>query len=349
MSKLSDSMGTFRTGDLVFVRYPPRGTQPIHVTVFLEPEFGLGESYVHAGDVALEIAARESYAEYREYGGYLHAHTTDTELRNRVATVAAIFARDARPAPYGHYPNKDDVARVNGGRAVESPRANRFGGMIGTRQVDEIPFQFPALRRLLKWTLRAVEKAPLSESRGITCAAFSAACHQVAGMLAFFDETGLTWNPKQVRNCLTRLDELTVSKAELRAGLDRIGVDDTTGKTIYKGQALPANSNRTLTAQGRQTLSSLAVRQSDDKRVAQDWLKEWMRSSNRRFEDLSVIERIWLVVQHEMLGIAPEQMKLLEAIVDPAFFFDAKYVSSPALARALVAAGGWRTTEYQQY
>src|SRR5690349_22277609 len=133
MAKLTDSMGTFRTGDLVFVRYPPRGTQPIHVTVFLEPEFGLGESYVHAGDAQLEIATHASYEEYREYGGYLHAHTTDAELRNRVAAVAALFARDAKRTPYGHYPNKDDVTRVNKGKAVESPRANRFGGMIGTR------------------------------------------------------------------------------------------------------------------------------------------------------------------------------------------------------------------------
>lgn len=349
MSKLTESMGAFRTGDLVFVRYPPRGTQPIHVTVFLEPEFGLGECYVHAGDKELEIAPRASYGEYKDAGGYLHACTTDAHLRNRVAAVAALFAREARPTPYGHYPNKDDINRITGGRAVESPRANRFGGMIGTRHVDEIPFEFAALRRLLKWTLRAVEKAPLSKNRGITCAAFSAACHQVAGMLTFFDDVGLTWNPKLVRNCLSQLDPLTASKADLRANLEVIGVDDKTGKTVYKGQALPANSNRPLTQHGRQTLGTLALVQSGGRTVVQDWVTEWTQSTGRKFKELSSIERFWLIVQHDMLQIPPVSMKLLESIIDPAFFFDAKYVSSPALAKALVESGSWKTTEYKEY
>lgn len=347
MGEFVNAMGGFKTGDLVFVRYPPRGTQPIHVTVFLEPAFGLGSSYVHAGD-GLEISPQTTYADYAPYGGYLHACTTDGELRAKVAKVAALFARSAKRTPYGDYPNKDDVARIAGG-TVASPRANRFGGMIGTTNVDQIPFEFPALHRLLKWTYRATQKAALSENRGITCAAFSAVCHQVVGMLDFFELTGLVYDAARVRDCISQLDKLTVTKAELRKDLEPIGLDDKTGKTFYKGQALPANSNRRLSDDGKKKLGGMAMKKVDDKAVPRDWVVECEKTIGQAFTALSPVERAWLIVQHRYLEIPTDQVKLLSSIIDPDFFFDAKYVSSPALSKAMVDSKTWKATEYKTY
>ena len=84
MSDFTKCMGGFQTGDLVFVRYPPRGTQPIHLTVFLDGTSPHGAGYLHAADKTLELSKLESYAEYRELGGYLHACTTNAELRSAV-------------------------------------------------------------------------------------------------------------------------------------------------------------------------------------------------------------------------------------------------------------------------
>lgn len=353
MPEFAKSIAGFKTGDLVFVRYPPRGTQPIHVTVFLDGSSPHGSGYLHAGDRELERSAVDTYAEYKHYGGYLHACTTDAELRAAVAQVASIFTLDARKTPYGHYPNKDDVARM-AGKAVESPRANRFGGMIGTRAVNEIPFEFPALHRLLKWTHRALVKAPLSEHRGITCAAFAAACHQVAGMRAFFIDTGLSFKPELVRDAVSQLDKLTVTKESLRSTLEKIGEDPKTGKTIYKGQALRANSNRVLSEDGKSQLAGKVVdivtrEGAADKHVLQPWAREVQKALGITLNALSPVERAWAVVQYHWLRLPAVQMRLLSQIIDPAFHFDAKYVSSPALAAALVASGTWKTTEYTTY
>lgn len=357
MAKFSDSIGTFQTGDLVFVRYPPRGTQPIHVTVFLDASAAKGAGYLHAGDKTLELSSLASYAEYKELGGYLHAHTANADLRQAVANVAATFTFDAaRPTPYGHYPNKDLIAKV-AGKAVESPRANRFGGMIGTRDVGEIPFDFPALNRLLKWTYRAIVKAPLSQNRGITCAAFAAACHQVAGMCSFMSDVGVTYKPELLRDAVAMLDKLAVRKDELRAKLELIGVDPANHRPIFKGQALRENSNRVLSKDGKALLNDkLFAKKTVEKEgeateivVLQPWADEARKAMGAKLTDLTPVERIWLYVQAELLKVSPYQMRLLSRIVDPAFFFDAKYVSSPALEKALRAAGGWKTTEYTEY
>lgn len=348
MAKLTDSIGTFQTGDLVFVRYPPKpGGQPIHVTVFLDASSRRGPGYLHAGD-QLEKDTLDHYADYQEHGGYLHVCTTDTELRAAVAEVAAIFAMDAPRTPYGSYPNSADVARI-AGKPVVSPRASRFTGMIGTRDVSEIPFELPALVRLLKWTHRAITSAPLSEHRGITCAAFSAICHQVAGMRAFLEETGVAFKPATVLDAVRRLDTLTVSKEDLRKNLELIGRDDTTGKTVFKGQALPANSNRTLSDKGREEFKALTQTTVEGKSTMLPWVATALNTIGKKASELSAVERSWLVVQVQFLGISEYAVKPLSDIIHPDFFFDAKYVSSPALAAALRASGGWKSTEFTAY
>lgn len=343
MAKLTDSIGTFQTGDLVFTRYPPTSPQPIHVTVYLAPREGLGQSYVHAGASEVEIADVSTYADDKDSGGYLHAHPTDAGLRENVAEVAALFARTAKKTPYGSYPSSKDFQRM--GSAPQSPHASRFTGMIRTASFNEIPFEFPALHRLLKWTQRAIEDAPLSENRGITCAAFVAACHQVARLRAFFDLTGTRHQPGKLRDCLHQLDTLVQTKVSLRQGLEVLGTDERTGKPIYRDQAYREHSNRALTQPGRGSLQDMS------KRIDGGSLSGPIRTRLKKNAEspLPALEKIWLVIQTQMLGIHESMADLLENIIGPDFLFDAKYVSSPLLAQRVREAQGWNTTEYKDY
>ncbi|MGF6408845.1 hypothetical protein [Paraburkholderia sp. MM5482-R1] len=340
MSKLTDSINTFVTGDLVFTRYPPTTRQPIHVTVFLEPRHGLGRSYVHAGAQQLEIADVATYADDKGAGGYLHAHPTDNMLRSRTAEIAQMFAQNVKRTPYGNYPSSADFQRLQ--LLVESPHASRFTGMVRTTDFGQIPFEFPALVRLLKWTLRAIDNAPLSENRGITCAAFVSICHQVARMLIFFDDVGLTWQPEKIRNCLQKLNGLVESKASLRAELEKIGEDPTrNNKPIYRDQAYREHSNRKLTPAGKSELASKRAN------VAYDSVPDEARKRLKKNAPSSELEGYWLVIQTEWLGINAAITKSLQDILGD-FFFDAKYVSSPILSQR-VQTIGWRTVAFNAY
>ena len=337
MPKLTDSIGTFVTGDLVFTRYPPTSRQPIHVTLFLAPDAGHGQAYVHAGGTQLEIAAAPTYEEDSGAGGYLHAHPTETELRANTAEVAQIFAQTLTPTPYGSYPGTADFQRI--GITPKSPHASRFTGMLRTEAFAEIPFEFPALHRLLKWTQRAIARAPFSEHRGITCAAFVAACHQVARMRAYFTETGVAFQPDKLKECLQFLAGVVESKASLRENLELLAKDPKTDKAIYRDQAYRENSNRKLTDAGAQKLRGL-------KNVTLT-KKGW--PANIDLTQLSDVEKYWLVIQTQFLGIHQSEVRLAEDILTTDFFFDAKYVNSPLLSRRVLEIKGWKTTAYKQY
>ena len=338
MAKLTNSVGTFQTGDLVFTRYPPKSPQPIHVTLFLDGTAG-GPRYVHAGATQLEIAAVGTYASDKDSGGYLHAHTTDTTLRTNAAAVAQLFAQTV--TPYGSYPGTKDFTRI--GITPESPHASRFTGMIRTQTVGEIPFEFPALQRLLKWTLRAIRNEPLSEHRGITCAAFASICQQVARMRAYLEEAGVGYQPDKIESCLRELDKLVQKKADLRKSLELLATDPQTGKKIYRDQAYRENSNRDLTAQGRRTL------QKAKKDV--DWtaLNDDMAKAVKRHAPSAELEQFWLVIQTQHLEIHPALAEPIRKILNDGFFFDAKYVSSIALSKHIVTLPKWKTTEYTEY
>lgn len=343
MAKLTDSIHTFQTGDLVFTRYPPRGTQPIHVTLFLEARTGLGRSYVHAGATHLEIADAATYADDKGAGGYLHAHPADATVRANTAMVAQLFASTVKRTPYGSYPGRADFERMS--LAPVSPHASRFTGMIRTGSIDEIHFEFPALRRLLKWTLRAIERSTLSENRGITCAAFIAVCHQVARMRAFLDETGVSYHPEKIRACIQKIDAMTETKAMLRKDLELLGSDPANGKPIYRDQAYRENSNRKLTEDGRGAMVNLA------KNVAWGELDSTIVARLKPDAPIRLpyVEKVWLVIQTQMLDIPKVSARLLEDIIGSDFLFDAKYVSSPLLAERIRNAMGWNTTEYTNY
>lgn len=340
MSKLTESINTFVTGDVVFTRYPPTSRQPIHVTIFLAARTGLGQSYVHAGAKYLEVAPAATYADDKGAGGYLHAHPTDDRLRARTADVAQRFAQTVPQTPYGAYPASADFQRLR--LTVESPHASRFTGMVRTQSLAEIPFEFASLVRLLKWTLRSIAGEPLSKNRGITCAAFVASCHQVARTLIYFDSVGLTRQPEKIRTCLQQLNGLVASKASLRAALEKIGEYPQRGnKPIYRDQAYREHSNRNLTRDGRQAL--------DSKRRDVDYtsLSDETRERVKRRAQSSELEGYWLVIQTKWLGIQEINTKPLQDILGN-FFFDAKYVSSPVLSRHVLTLG-WNTTVFDQY
>jgi hypothetical protein len=341
MAKLTDDITTFQTGDLVFTRFPPKGTQPIHVTLFLAPGTGVTErSFVHAGATQLEIAKIADYAEDKDSGGYLRAYPTDTTVRTNTAEVAKLFAQTVKPTPYGAFPGSKDVDDP----AKRSPKANRFSGMIKTTSVSEIPFEFAALRRLLKWTMKEAAKAPLSENRGVTCAAFVSICHQVAGMKAFLSETQIYYQPEKFKDAMHKIDALTFTKEQLREKLEVLKPAVKQAKPIYLGQAERANSNRELTPDGIATLKA----QSKDVE-----LKKLDKSVIARLKDtdqpVSAIDRYWLTVQTQYLGIPEAQARLLETIVPAGFLFDAKYVSSMALSRRVQDIAGWRNDIYTAY
>lgn len=342
MAKLTDSINTFQTGDLVFVRYPPKGTQPIHVTVFLKAGDRLGgSSYVHAGATEVEIASASTYEEDSDAGGYLHAHPTDTTLRENVANVARIFAQTAKKTPYGSYPSSSDFTRLQDAGTIKqqpkSPHASRFTGMIRTVSIDAIPFEYPALHRLLKWTFRALTNAPLSDHRGITCAAFVALCHQVARMQTHLIETGAAFPPESVKKCVETMEKHLVTKASLRQELELIAKDPKTSKNIYRDQAYRENSNRVLNTKGK-ALASKAKSLRDEKHAT---------------DQVDELESLWWLMQTKLLNIDESITKKLTEILGPNFMFDAKYVSSPVLADALRGDGGgaagWNTTEYKDY
>lgn len=231
------------------------------------------------------------------------------------------------------------------GSTPQSPHASRFTGMIRTGSFNDIPFEFPALQRLLKWTLRAIEEATFSENRGITCAAFVAACHQVARLRAFFDQTGTRYQPDRLRTCLNQLDTLVQTKASLREGLEVLGTDERTGKPIYRDQAYREHSNRRLTQTGRESFQEMS-KQIDVKSLS-DPIRT--RLGKNAQAPLPALEKIWLVIQTQMLGIHESVADLLANIIGPDFLFDAKYVSSPLLAQRVRNAQGWNTTAYTQY
>lgn len=342
MAALKQAIDGFHTGDLVFTRYPPKGVQPIHVTVYLKARDALEPSYVHAGARELEVAPAATYKDDKDGGGYLHATPTDATHRETVAEIARIFAQEVRRTPYGSYPGAEDFARLK--ITPKSPHANRFTGMIRTTRIEDIPFDISALHRLLKWTCRALTQAPLSKNRGITCAAFVAACHQIAHMRTFLEEVGVAYDVDKVRGCVAALDGMVQTKQSLRQGLEALCKDPQTGKTLYRDQAYRENSNRQLTTAGWQKLWE------HNKRIRTDALPTEVQQRLQQLgPDLQQIDRQWLIIQTRLLGIDESQTRLIKDVIGQGFLFDAKYVSSPVLANLVLGSRHWNATQYDKY
>jgi hypothetical protein len=338
-TKLTDVMNTFNTGDVVFTRYPSKGLQPIHATLFLAPGTGIANpSYVHAGEDWLEISGVEKYKEDEDAGSYLRIETPAARRASTTA-VALAFARNATRTPYGKLPLKDGF--VDG--KTKSPTVSRFSGMIKTTDCAEIPFTFAALRRLLKWTMKFASGAPLSKNRGVTCAAFVSICHQVGGMKDFLSSFPVYHDAEKFKKVLQALDALAVTKAKLRENLEELQPAVKTPKTFHRGQALRENSNRELTVDG------LATLKLQSKELRLDRLDE---SVLARLKDstkpVSEIDKLWVTIQTQYLEIPEASVQLLDQIMPAEFIFDAKYVSSMALSTRM-AALGWHRTICEKY
>jgi hypothetical protein len=350
MSKLTDVINTFETGDLVFTRFPPKGTQPIHVTLFLSARDAVKPSYVHAGATHVEIADASTYAVDKDSGGYLHARLTAADMRSRVTRIARAFAGTAKLTPYGSYPSSKDFTRLN--IEVKSPNASRFGVMVKTPNFDAIPFDFPALHRLLKWTWRAECNATFSENRGITCAAFASACQQVARMQAFLKDNYMGGGlADTLADAVKTLNGMVQTKASLRENLEQLGKDEQTGKTIYKGQAERANSNRKFTPDGMSKFKEMArdVKTRDFPEEIIGRIPSTAKDAKAPDKPLTPIENQWLVIQTKLLKVPQYSAKLLEDILGSEWMFDAKYVNSMLLADRLQNSQSWATVEYKQY
>ena len=145
---------------------------------------------------------------------YRHARRGG-ELAGEAAEAAKVWASD-RPiqnntpttTPYGSYPGaKEAQPRQLPSQSVLRDDANRFG--------RNHPAEAAGLVRLMKWTYRLHTRAPLSVNRGITCAAFSWACHQAAAMKLYLHGQGVL-NKLNTAN-MGKIDGLLESKEVLQA------------------------------------------------------------------------------------------------------------------------------------
>lgn len=343
MANLTDVIDSFATGDLVFTHYPAKPPQPIHVTLYLAakdaPSTVGGNGFAHAGKTEVEIASVKDYAEYADGGGYLHCKNTDMDRQARAAAIAKIFATTTKATPYGAYPTSKDVPPN-----TKSPNASRFTGMIKTESIVNLPFDFTALNRLLKWTLRAEKGSTLSANRGITCAAFVSLCHQVGEMRNYLHNNGAL---KKLEDCVHKTNAMLETKATLRArkGLTVLipAHKSKTNKPIYRDQALRANSNRQLDPKKTDDMNSYEAE------IKPEELYEFNEDIQKGKTPLSDIDKHWLYIQHAFLGISHYGASSLQEIIPPEFFFDAKYMNSLILVNFLPKAKGWKATEYKKY
>lgn len=334
MAKLTDSIKQFSTGDLVICYYPPKKGATLHLTLYFtakdNPRGKASAGFIHAGNDGVEFTPEAGYAEYGKVSGFLHVAPVNEVLRQEAARIAAIWGVEASATPYGSYPGTKDLGKD------AAPLANRFQGMRATADLGEIPFDFTALARLLKWVQRAHAKAPLSKLRGITCAAFAAACYQTAAMYLYLRDLGAL---ERVAGALKEIDALLGSKADLRKGLKVLIPADKskTGKPVYQGQALRQHSNRPLQKDAATTMN----KSSDE--LDLDTLYEYGKKA------LTDLDRQWLYVQIELLGISPYSARSLEAIIPDDVRFDVKYINSPLLTDRLERSNAWRRTPFDKY
>lgn len=344
MASFTDVVGTFETGDIVFVYYPPKGVQPIHVTIFLAaadapPALG-GAGFVHAGPAEVEVAPVAAYEQYRDGGGYMHSTHVNSARRGRLAGIAKTFAATARRTPYGSYPGSKDFQSL--GPVPESPHANRFTGMMHTQNVGQLPFDATALLRLMKWTLRASKGETLSEKRGITCAAFATLCGQVGEMLDYLRTMGVE---NKLENCVNKMNNLFETKAELRErkNLETLipSEKSQTGKPIYRDQAYRGNSNREMKVAITNKLNQTNIDVQE--------LESFNNSIQAGVVPLSGVDKFWILAQKNFLGLYPSVMQSVSDIIPPEFLLDAKYMNSRILVDHINGAGGWRQTVHKTY
>ena len=142
-----------------------------------------------------------------------------------------------------------------------------------------------------------------------------------------------------------------MTKESLREGRLAKFEQEADGKTTtyYQNQAWRENSNRALSDKGKLEVQDLLTYEKDGRRFAHAWLRDALKSLGvPDLNGFSQVEKVWLAVQCQMLGIDPYLVRRLSDIIDPTFFFDAKYVSSMALS-AIFPTGNWNSTPFTEY
>lgn|GEM_PF-5532834 len=321
----------------------------MHVTIpYCNHQGGFATDYVHAWTPHLELVPIANYRIFQGFGSFVRVQPVEATYARLLADVAHTFARTAIHTPYGSYPNKDDfkAAKIV---TTERQNASRYDGMLAAIDVQreevavltELPFEFASLARLLKWTARYRQSQAFSERRGITCAAFAAACNQVARLSAYLLEN--VYDRSRIVSVVEEVAKLMESKVALRNRKElAVAIPKKAARggkhDVFKAQALRGNSNRELTQSAREKLD-------DAWRSMEEALPETLRAAIAE----SALERDWVVIMSEYLKIEPYAMQTLHQILGE-FYFDAKYISSPVLARYLMATpGAWTYTIYDKY
>jgi hypothetical protein len=352
MPALTSAIGGFRTGDLVITYLPGADKRPLHLTVFLSPgDSPSGQAaFVHAGNSGVIIEGSAGYAEMPKYR---HARRTGA-LGAAAAQAAKVWAADrtipnaAAPitTPYGSYP---------GGAQSLTPgmRANRFSAMKGTPNLAAIPIEAAGVVRLMKWTYRFIANAPLSKNRGITCAAFTCACHQAAAMHLFLRDAGVLSKFDQA--AMGKINALLESKADLRARIPLPEATPNPGVTLPKpiliGGALRDNSNRGMTPATKTAVNNISgkVGNAATSKGVADQLPQFF-PDDASLATATEADYIWLFIQTKILGISSYNAARLADVIPPDFYYDAKYVNSLLLNQLILQSGVlWQTADFDTY
>ncbi|MEC4747256.1 hypothetical protein [Methylomicrobium sp. Wu6] len=348
MPALKNAVRGFQTGDLIITYLPRGGTRPMHVTIYLEPKDSPSNdhAFIHAANDGIVI---EDINAWKEMPKYRHAHRVG-ELAKAAADAAKVWAADRTinnntpiTTPYGSYPGSKQSA-------TPQLRANRFSAMMQTASIAAIPLEAAGLVRLMKWTYRLHTRAPLSANRGITCAAFSCACHQAAAMKIFLRDQGAL--DKLNTANLGKINGLLESKGDLRARLNLPEAhplpEVVTAKPILIGAALRENSNRGMTEKTQEALGNMVNTATEKPQKMLEFYPEFF-PNQASLATASATDFLWLAIQTKVLGISTYSARRLSGVIPPDFFYDAKYVNSILLDELIRNSVDWNTTDYDAY
>lgn len=325
MPSLKDAFNTFRTGDII--RTGPSARR--HMTMFIKAAEGpAGQpGFVHASEsVMFEKPASYYQANTNICEPYEYFECPDAPL----GKLAAQLGQGWIKTRYGSGPDP-----VEQGSSQKAAVVSRFGGMVSTGALADIPFELAALLRVVKWVAKAERGALLSENRGTTCAAFVAACYQTAAMKRFLEEAELLWNIEKGVELLGAAVESKGQARERRARELKPVIPAASQKTDKKGAtATPTKPADPHLYQG------YASREHANRRLLDD---SWAGSINdqwkkfyREFDKLS---------NYSESGRDPS--KNISEIIPAPFFYDVKYINAPLLSESL--SGSWSHRTYDKF
>ncbi len=325
MPSLKDAFNTFRTGDII--RTGPSARR--HMTMFIKAAEGpAGQpGFVHASEsVMFEKPASYYQANTNICEPYEYFECPDAPL----GKLAAQLGQGWIKTRYGSGPDP-----VEQGSSQKVAVVSRFGGMVSTGALADIPFELAALLRVVKWVAKAERGALLSENRGTTCAAFVAACYQTAAMKRFLEEAELLWNIEKGVELLGAAVESKGQARERRARELKPVIPAASQKTVKKG----ATDTPTKPADPH-LYQGYASREHANRRLLDDsWggsINDQWKKFYREFDKLS---------NYSESGRDPSNN--ISEIIPAPFFYDVKYINAPLLSESL--SGSWSHRTYDKF